>query len=156
MLTSFEHKLSENPHNNNIKASTKDAYFKYFDGERWIKCPKWQFFDVVITKRVQQLKEAFDRLEGVMTEFTKDQVSDMIGKLEEFTSVCPHWLSTESRDTKDMVNKGILDAEKQRSRLAHIEKSIGRRIESVGKDTSEQHVVRDSTWEGLETMRESG
>lgn len=149
LLTSFNVEVSGNPHNNNVKASTKDAYFKYFDGERWIKCQKGEFFDVVTTKRAEKLKETFDRLEGGMSEFTKDQASCMIDKLVDFTK----GMNGAFGETKDIVKKGILEADKQRSRLVHIEKSIARRIEGVGKETLGHNVVRDSTWEGLETMR---
>ena len=145
LLTSFNVEVYENPHNNNVKASTKDAYFKYFDGERWIKCQKREFFEVVTTKRAEKLKEAFDNLEGGMSEFTKDQASRMIDKLVDFIE----GTNGAFEETKDIEKKGILEAEKQRSRLAHIEKSIARRIECVGKETLEHNVVRDSTWELL-------
>lgn len=147
MLTSFEHKLSENPHNNNIKASTKDAYFKYFNGERWIKCRNCQFFDLVTTKRLEKLREVFDAQDGSCSEFVQSQVSGMI---EKFTS------KAFLEDTREIVSNGILGADEQRSHLAHVEKFLGRRIESVGRQTLKQDVVRDSTWGELEGMRQSG
>lgn len=150
-LTKFEELLLENPHNNNIMASTEDKYFKYFENNHWIKTTKSQFFEEVTTKRVEKADEVFNKMvrDGTMSEFTRDQVSPIVKKLFDLTSGTEMELLL--RDTREQVTEGIFAAEKNGASLARIEKLLGRRIVRVG-DSARDNVIRSSTWEDLERM----
>ena len=149
-LTEFEELLFDNPHNSNIKARTKEKYFSFFDGESWIKSEKRQFFHEVTKSRIAKADEAFQKLtdEGKMSEFARDQVSSIINKLFDFSTGTEMELFL--RDTREQVEKGILEAERNGDRLRKIASLLKRKIVRVGD--KEGDVVHDSTWEDLEKM----
>lgn len=69
-LKEFEILLLENPHNSNVIASTKDGYFKYLDGRRWIKAFNKDFFDKVTMTRIFKAEEILKKLK--LSDFTKE------------------------------------------------------------------------------------
>lgn len=148
-LKDFEGLIFKNPHNSNVIASTKEGYFKYFDGERWIKLYNKEFFDEVSMTRVKKADETLQKLvkEGDLSEFTRSQVSSMVKRLFRFG------VGTEMdrflRDNRDTTRDGILAAENQEAHLAFVERKLKRKIVRVGKDTTEEDVVRGSTWKKL-------
>ena len=152
-LRDFEDWIYENPHNSNVIASTKEGYFKYFDGKGWIKLYNKRFFKKVTLSRIKKMDELLHNLvdEGELSEFCREQVSEIVNEL--FVDTCDDdemkfHLADHTETTKD----GILAAENQGARLTSVEKSIQRLIVRVGKMTTRDNVVRNSTWENLENL----
>lgn len=125
-LKEFELLLFENPHNSNVIASTKDGYFKYFDGRRWVKAYKRDFFDKVTRTRIRKAGEIL----GKLSDFTGDQVSKMVTLLNST-------IGSELEAIKD----GVLAAENQEARLKL------NKIERVG--TLKNGTKTQITWEEL-------
>lgn len=128
-LKEFEILLLENPHNSNVIASTKDGYFKYFDGRRWVKAHKRDFSDKVTRTRVQKAGEILGKLKQISA-FTRNQVSKMVALL------------VESTIGSEAIKDGVLAAENQEARL----KLVQNKIERVG---TLQNGVSHTTWKGL-------
>ena len=57
-----EHILYKNPKNCNIRGSTKDRFFQYFDGENWVKADKNDSFLELIYRNWQRKLEEFSAL----------------------------------------------------------------------------------------------
>lgn len=95
-LQGFEELLLQNPKNRNVMATTKEAYFKYYNGTNWVKAPKRDFFQVVTLSRVSKASECNQTLESG---FAHCQISKMVRLLRD------------ESDSKDIVAQGILIAE---------------------------------------------
>lgn len=95
-LQGFEELLLQNPKNRNVMATTKEAYFKYYSGTKWVKAPKQDFFQVVTLSRISKASECNQTLKWG---FAHCQISKMV-----------RLLRNES-DSKDIVAQGILTAE---------------------------------------------
>ena len=152
-LRDFEDWVYQNPHNSNVIASTKEGYFKYFDGKCWIKLYNKRFFNKVTASRVLKMDELLHTLvaQGELTEFCRDQVSQMVTKLFELSQgdELERFMADHTETTKD----GILAAENQGVRLASVEQTIQRLIKRVGSLTTRGDVARNSTWEDLENWQ---
>lgn len=137
-LIEFEGQLYDSPHNSNVIASTKDGFFKYFDGHRWVKKKKSDFLEEVTTKRIDKAREAFKKLvsEGEMTEFAKEQVSSILETLVDFK---------QSLD----IDNGVLAAENNELRLSQVAKSSGKRIVRLGSSSKEKKIRRKAQWDSL-------
>ena len=139
-LKAFEKLILENPHNSNIIASTKEVYFKFFDGTRWVKAFNKDFFDKVTTGRILKAREILTKLK--LPDFTRNQMSAIVTQLQNSGSEVDLFL----RDNTEAVRDGILAAENQEVRLGLIKKKVVR----VGvSDTFGKDVVRNTTWEKL-------
>ena len=148
-LKDFERLILENPHNSNVVASTRNGYFKYFDGERWIKAHNKDFFDKVTLARVSRATEVLENSPGV-TSFTRSQVSEMVRLLLKYDEGSDVDKFVRDKAVKEeAVKDGILAAENQESRLGLVERSRKRRIVRVGSGTTLKPVVRKTTWEKL-------
>lgn len=145
-LKGFEMLILDNPHNSNVIASTKDGYFKYFDGNRWIKAYNEDFFNRVTLTRISK---AADLLKPATftgsAEFTRSQVASMVrlllkngegSEIDKFV-----------RDNTGAVKDGILAAENQGSRLELAERALKRKIVRVG---SKKEGLCDVTWKDFE------
>ena len=128
-LKEFEALIFENPHNSNVMASTKDAYFKYFDGQLWRKDSNKNFFPKVTMARISKATEISEKLQ--LSEFTRDQVSSMVTQLESL------------KDTTEAVKDGILAAENQEARI----QLVPRKVVRVGFNPEDQSDA--VTWEEL-------
>lgn len=138
-LKDFELLLLENPHNSNIIASTKDVYFKFFDGTRWVKAYNKDFFNKVTTGRILKAGEILKKLK--LPDFTRNLVSSIVTLLVNSGSEVDLFL----RDNTEAVKDGILAAENQEVRLGLVKKKVTR----VGVDHFNNDVVRNTTWEEL-------
>ena len=148
-LRDFEKLILENPHNSNVIASTKNGYFKYFDGKRWIKAYNKDFFYKVSLARISKATEMFKHSPNVNT-FTRNQVSSMVMLLLTYDEGSDMDKLVKDKAVKDeAVKDGILAAENQESRLALVARKSKRKIVRVGVDTDLKPVVRNTTWEKL-------
>lgn len=148
-LKDFERLILENPHNSNVIASTKSGYFKYFDGERWVKAYNKDFFDKVTLTRISKATDILESSLNV-TPFTRSQVSSMVRLLLKYDEGSDVDKFVTDKAVKDeAVRDGILAAENQESRLGLAERARKRRIVRVGLDTKLKPVLKDSTWEKL-------
>lgn len=138
-LRDFELLLLENPHNSNIIASTKEVFFKFFDGTRWVKAFNKDFFAKVTTGRILKAGELLTKLN--ISDFTRTQISSMVKQLLHPGSEVELFL----RDNTEAVKDGILAAENQEVRLSLIPKKVVR----VGVGHNNNDVVRNTTWEKL-------
>lgn len=146
-LKDFEQLILENPHNSNVIASTRNGYFKYFDGKRWIKAYNKDFFDKVTLTRISKATEVLKNSPNV-TSFTRSQVSSMVRLLLKYDEGSDVDKFVRDKAVKDeAVKDGILAAENQESRLKLVERSRKRRIVRVGTDTKLKPVIRKTTWE---------
>lgn len=150
-LKDFERLILENPHNSNVIASTRNGYFKYFDGKRWIKAYNKDFFDKVTLTRISKATEILKNSPNVIS-FTRSQVSSMVRLLLKYDEGSDVDKFVRDKVVKDeAVKDGILAADNQESRLGLVERSRKRRIVRVGLDTKLKPVLKDSTWEKLNT-----
>lgn len=149
-LRDFEDWIYENPHNSNVIASTKEGYFKYFNGKCWTKLYNTRFFEKVTASRILKLDEFLNTLidQGELSEFCRKQVSQMVNIL--FGSDEGNELERHVRDHTETTKDGILAAENQEARLAAVAKSLQQPIVRVGKVHG--GVIQNSTWEELENM----
>lgn len=148
-LKDFERLILENPHNSNVIASTKSGYFKYFDGERWVKAYNKDFFDKVTLTRISKATDILESSLNV-TPFTRSQVYSMVRLLLKYDEGSDVDKFVTDKAVKDeAVRDGILAAENQESRLGLAERARKRRIVRVGLDTKLKPVLKDSTWEKL-------
>lgn len=79
-----EHLLYKNPKNCNIRGSTKDRYFRYFDGENWVKADKNDSFLELIYRNWQkklvefsemmQSRELIESLDDIRTAERNDPI----------------------------------------------------------------------------------
>ena len=145
-LKDFERLILENPHNSNVIASTKNGYFSFFDGKRWIKAYKKDFFDKVSMARISKAAEILKHSPNVTT-FTRIQVSSMVRLLLNYDEGSDMDKLVKVKD--EAVKDGILAAENQESRLALVARTSKRKIVRVGVDTDFKPVVRSTTWEKL-------
>ncbi len=150
-LKEFQCLILDNPHNSNVVANTRDGYFRYFDGKRWIKAYNKDFFEKVTLSRISKATEMLNKQSLLgCREFTRSQVSSMVTRLLRFGQGSEVDLFL--RDNTEAVKDGILAAENQESRLALAERALKRRIIRVGKDEANvkgRRVVSNSTWEKL-------
>lgn len=146
----FEKLILENPHNTNIRASTKSGFLQYFDGDSWVKTVKEDFFSVVTTTRVKKLKEVVSRLHGQLSDFVGSQISVMV---RELARVHASTTFTAWEDHSDTTLDEILAVENMRARLKAVEAKIGKRIVFVGNVTKHNNVVRNSTLDTLNNLR---
>ena len=145
-LKAFEVLLLENPHNSNVIASTKDGYFKYFDGRRWIKAYNKDFFDKVTMKRIVKAQEMLKRVK--LPDFTGNQVSLMVKSLLISRHGAEVDMQLKDKVDADAVRDGILAAENQEVRIGLVESTNKKKVERVGK-TVQRGVLRNTTWEKL-------
>ena len=105
-LRDFELLIFENPHNSNVIASTKDGYFKYFDGKLWVKAFTQDFFDKVTTTRMSKATEILEKLQ--LSDFTRSMVTQIL----DF-----------EQDVVKVVKDGILAAENYSLRATDVPNS---------------------------------
>lgn len=156
----FEELIFDNPHNSNIAASTKEKYFKYYDGRRWIKLTNAQYLDEVTVKRINKAEETLKKLinEGKLSDFARRQVSAMVKKLLGFYDGPDYQLYQKEnfmgvKEGFMGVDKdGILAAENNEAHLALVGKILRRRIVRVGQHVEDPEVIRNSTWSKLKNM----
>lgn len=148
-LKEFECLILENPHNSNVVASTRDGYFKYFDGKRWIKAYNKDFFEKVTLNRISKATEMLNKQPLLSCrDFTRSQVSAMVTRLLRFGegSEADVFL----RDNTEAVKDGVLASENQEFRLGLAERALKRSITRVGEnDVRGGRVVRTTTWQKL-------
>lgn len=138
-LKDFELLLLENPHNSNIIASTKELYFKFFDGTRWVKAYNKDFFNKVTMGRIMKAGEILKNLK--LQDFTRNLGSSIVTLLVNSGSEVDLFL----KDNTEAVKDGILAGENQEVRLGLVKKKVIR----VGVDHFNNDVVRNTTWEEL-------
>ena len=148
-LKDIERLILESPRNSNVIASTKNGYFKYFDGERWIKAYNKDFFEKVTLARISKATDILEHNPNV-TPFTRSQVSSMVRLLLKYDEGSDVDKFVRDKAAKDeAVKDGILAAENQESRLGLAERSRKRKIVRVGLDTKFKPVLGASTWEKM-------
>lgn len=132
-LKEFEVLIFENPHNSNVIASTKDGYFKYFDGKLWVKAYTKDFFHRVTMARISKAAGVLGKLQ--LSDFTRSMVTQLL----DFRS-----------QSAEVVKDGILAAENQEARIQLVQSTNQRKVVRVGYNPDSQlEVVRDSTWAEL-------
>lgn len=146
-LKNLEILLLENPHNSNVIASTKEGYFKYFDGSRWVKAYNKDFFDKVTLGRISKAGEILNSL--TLSDFMKDQVSSMVTEL--MNSRNGSEVDLFLGDNTEAVKDGILAAENQDVRIDLVESTRQKSVVRVGRvdKVDNLKVVRNTTWEKL-------
>lgn len=146
-LKGFEMLILDNPHNSNVIASTKDGYFKYFDGNRWIKAYNEDFFNQVTLTRISKAADLLKHVSTTSTgsEFTRRQVAEMVRLLLKNGEGSE--IDNFVRDNTGAVKDGILAAENQGSRLEFAERALKRKIVRVG---SKKEGLCDVTWKDFE------
>ena len=142
-LKDFELLLLENPHNSNIIASTKETYFKFFDGTRWVKAYNKDLFNKVTMGRILTAGEILKKLK--LPDFTRNLGSSIVTLLMNSGSEVDLFL----KDNTEAVKDGILAAENQEIRLGLVKNKVIR----VGVDHFNNDVVRNTTWEELTRKR---
>jgi len=143
-IQSFEDMLYQNPHNVNVFCCIDRATFQYFNGKKWVKANKRDYFEKIIVRRIHKANEInkeFDRTE-LMLKTEGIRVHEILFSLLETPVSSPL--------RKEIVKDSIILSENRKRDLSLIKETYGRKIRKVR--VASNITIRNiyDTWEKLE------
>ena len=143
-IQSFEDMLYQNPHNVNVFCCIDRAVFQYFNGKKWVKANKRDYFEKIIVRRIHKANEInkeFERTE-LMLKTEGIRVHEILFSLLETPVSSPL--------RKEIVKDSIILSENRKRDLSLIKETYGRKIRKVR--VASNMTIRNmyDTWEKLE------
>ena len=145
-ITRFEEILYENPHNVNVFSSTERSVFQYFNGQKWIKSNKRDYFEKIIVERIHKadaINKDFGRTESIpKTEGIR--VHNILFSL----------LNTPVSGSlrREIVKDSIILSENRKRDLSLIKENSGRKIRKVRITSDLTLRNKYNTWEKLQDI----